>query len=134
MASLSNVQFDIEPNATDINRVNLKIEYDVTFDNFDVATNLRYRQLCNLVGIDSANDTAAAGPDDILQTFFLESVSADSVSVRHQSGVFTVPRAALNEDQGSIPNPDELRMRVRIEPVLPANQSANSNIRTVTIT
>lgn len=131
MASLSNVDLRIEANTADLNKLDVTIEYDVNFDDFDRATEIGYRQRYVLLGVDDPAEGPI--PEQLLRTFFGNVISAGGTSVLHQSQTFAVPRSALNEDLLAGQNPDELKVRCEIEPLLPQRRSRTSPVRKITI-
>jgi hypothetical protein len=100
------------------------VELNIRFDEFDISTGLRYRQRCVLSGVDDASEDGTA----VLRTFFPDVVSAGGAALLHRSEVFNLPRSVLNEDLPPGQNPDELRMRCEIDPLLPRLQSATSDV------
>lgn len=111
------------------------VNYNIFFNGFDVTTNLFYRKVYVLIGVDTPAiltgpppDPPAAGPNDTLATINFTAVRANGVVVSPQNDTFSVARATADEDNPPIPNPDELQVRVELQPLLPVNVANNSNI------
>lgn len=128
MAQIGPVTLQITPDPVNINRLNLTVNYDIIFTPFDITTNLPYRRVYTVIGVDAPPDPPAAGGDDTLAIIFFNDVTAGGVAVRPQNDTISVARATADEDQPPIPNPDELRVRVELQPRLPVNAVGNSNI------
>jgi hypothetical protein len=106
------------------------VEYTVTFDAFDKASDMPYAETVRLIGDDTGTgDPAAAGPDDALltmvPTFLFPSIVRASMVVAPATTLArthtrTVSNAVLDEDKPPIPNPDETRAVVTLTPVFPS--------------
>lgn len=100
------------------------VTYDILFSKTDQKKEQTYEEECRLIGDDThAADPPAAGGDDTLEflsPLFNKDVKAgkkETLSRRHKKSF----RAQdLNEDLGTIPNPDEIRALVTLRPVAPA--------------
>jgi hypothetical protein len=120
MASITTPVLSIVPSAKDLARADVTVKYTVTFDAFDIASGQPYHAHIDLRGDDTGTgDGVAAGADDQLWFFGAGDISAGGVAGHPQSATFSVPVGALDEDTGSIPNPDEIRANVTLTP-LPA--------------
>ena len=87
-----------------------------------------YEEECRIIGDDThAADPPAAGGDETLEfvtPLFNKAVKPgkkDTVSRRHKKSFWALD---LNEDQGDIPNPDEIRALVTLRPAPPSNRKA----------
>jgi hypothetical protein len=109
----------------------IEVEYDIVFNSFDQNSNQPYTELCRLIGDDTGIVPAEDGTDDLIpggQLFpgiiilppFNQVASNGQASV-HRTRTRTLPLNALNEDQGAVPNPDELRAQVTLTPVQPVS-------------
>ncbi|MCA1684007.1 MAG: right-handed parallel beta-helix repeat-containing protein, partial [Actinobacteria bacterium] len=97
------------------------VMYDINFSEVDVQSNQVYSEECRLIGVDvGVDDPPAAGADDtlgFLTPLFNDNTTPEGGSAtlsRHFTKTFR--RATVDEDKGSIPNPDELRARVTLTP------------------
>lgn len=103
------------------------VTYDIRFSATDVKKKQAYEEECRIIGDDSnpADAAAAAGGDDTLEfvtPLFNKAVKpgkTDTVSRRHKKSFRALD---LNEDQGHIPNPDEIRARVTLRPAPPSKR------------
>ena len=81
-------------------------------------------------------DPLTTGADDLLgyvTPLFLRNTRSDGQPVLARQFTKSFPGAAINEDRGDVPNPDELYARVTLTPVAPATVTAQSNTVTVEI-
>lgn len=98
----------------------VKVDYIVTFDAFDRASNQPYRTVVTLVGDDTS--PGEDGTDDVIGPIAFGLVQAGdppqfAQSVSH---TITLSNALLNEDQPPVPNPDEIRATVTLTPRAPS--------------
>jgi hypothetical protein len=104
------------------------VTYDIKFSATDVKNKQSYEEECRIIGDDThAADPPAAGGDETLEfvtPLFNKAVKpgkTDTVSRRHKKSFRALD---LNEDQGDIPNPDEIRALVTLRPAPPSNRKA----------
>ena len=104
------------------------VTYDIKFSATDVKNKQSYEEECRIIGDDThAADPPAAGGDETLEfvtPLFNKAVKPgkkDTVSRRHKKSFRALD---LNEDQGDIPNPDEIRALVTLRPAPPSNRKA----------
>jgi len=103
------------------------VTYDIRFSATDMKNKQAYEEECRIIGDDSnAGDAAAgAGGDDTLEfvtPLFNKDVKpgkTEMVSRRHKKSFRALD---LDEDKGSIPNPDEIRARVTLRPAPPSKR------------
>jgi hypothetical protein len=103
------------------------VTYDIKFSATDVKNKQAYEEECRIIGDDTNPSDAAAGAggDDTLEfitPLFNKAVKpgkTDTVSRRHKKSFRALD---LNEDVGSIPNPDEIRALVILTPAPPSNR------------
>lgn len=134
MAQIGPVTLQITPNPTNINLLDFTVNYNIFFNAFDVTTNLIYRKVYVVIGVDTPPDPATAGGNDTLATFTnFGTVRANGVAASPQNDTISVARATADEDNPPIPNPDELLVRVELQPLLPANTARNSNIVSINL-
>ena len=117
--------------------------YDIDFDFFDNATNLRYKHVVELIGDDTnvAGDPPSSAPDDVLATLRSEVVRAGEAPAMNDNGLPRLrvnltevfAKSTLNEDIGN-PNPDEIRIKVTLTPLLPVQTVRESNLYLESIT
>jgi hypothetical protein len=102
-------------------RSNINVKYVVTFDHYDVASDQPYHAHIDLAGDDTGTgDGSTAGGDDQLYLYGAGDIwASQGTNPRVFSNNFSVPTSALNEDSGSIPNPDEIRAVVTLTPLAP---------------
>lgn len=131
MASIGDVVLKItnRPGGTE---AVVDVRYDIVFDSYDQNSNQVYAEVCRLMGDDTIlGDPPAAGTDDTLgfltPLFFRNTRSDGQPSLsRHWTRTFRL--ADLDEDRGPIPNPDEIRALVTLNPLPPAATSRESNV------
>ena len=105
-------------------KATVEVTYDILFSQTDIKKKQAYEEECRLIGDDTHRaDPPAAGGDDTLEflsPLFNKAVKpgkTETVSRRHKK---TFRALDLNEDTGSIPNPDEVRALVTLRPAAPA--------------
>lgn len=123
----------------DLDNREVHATYVIDFDFFDNATNLRYE----LIGDDTnvAGDPASAAPDEVLATLRSDVVRAGEAPAVNGNGLPQLPvditqefaKSTLNEDIGT-PNPDEIRVKVTLTPLLPVQIVRESNLYLESIT
>lgn len=140
MATVSTPNLVVTPK---LDNRELQVIYDIDFDFFDNETNLRYRHVVEAIGDDTnvAGDPASSAPDDVLTKLRDEVVRASDAQDQNGNGLprfhveFTelVAKSTLNEDIGN-PNPDEIRVKVTLTPLLPVQVVRESNLYLESIT
>jgi hypothetical protein len=141
MASVSNITLaiDVVNNGANL-EANVTVEYDITFSSYDQNSNQPYTEFCRLIGDDTGITPAEDGVDDAIpggQLFpagpfpfpfpVLNTIASDGRASVHRRHTKTLPLSALNEDQPPVPNADELRAQVTLNPVLPVALVRESN-------
>ncbi len=129
MASIGPVELKVTLRGDD---AFVKVSYEVAFDSFDQNSNQPYVEVCQLIGDDTATGDPPA-PDHTLG--FLTPLSAtivqsDGKPTLKRTWKKTFRKTDLDEDRGSMPNPDEIRAVVTLTPVQPAAAKAESNLVT----
>ncbi len=121
MARISAIKLDVKVKG---DKATVDVRYDVLFSQTDVKKKQAYEEECRLIGDDThVGDPPAAGGDDTLEflsPLFNKPVKpgkTETVSRHHKK---TFRALDLNEDVGSIPNPDEIRALVTLRPIEPA--------------
>ena len=121
MARIGAIQLDVKVKGE---KATVDVKYDILFSQTDQKKQQAYEEECRLIGDDThAGDPPAAGGDDTLEfltPLFNKPVKPgknETVS-RHIKKTFRA--LDLNEDTGSIPNPDEIRALVTLRPAAPA--------------
>jgi len=102
------------------------VTYDIKFSKTDIKNKQAYEEECRIIGDDThAGDPPEAGGDDTLEfvtPLFNKDVKPgtnETLSRRHKKSF----RARdLDEDTGSVPNPDEIRALVVLRPAPPSNR------------
>ena len=148
MASISNLILDIEVVNDGANLVaNVTASYRINWSSYDQNSNQPYRESCVLIGDDTGITPAEDGTDDSIVggTLFPQLLFPPFPAVNGGGGgiaspliplfgttasngqAFTdrvhtksIPLGSLDEDPGSLANPDEIRAQVTMTPVLPA--------------
>jgi len=121
MAKIGPVQLKVDVKGA---KANVEVAYDILFSKTDQKRRQAYAEECRLVGDDTnANDPPGAGGDDtigFITPLFNKNVAASDTPTlsRHIKKSFRT--ADLDEDRGSIPNPDEIRALVRLQPAPPS--------------
>lgn len=137
MAGVSNLTLAIQvvnngPNL----EAKIEVEYDIVFNSFDQNSNQPYAESCRLIGDDTGILPPEDGVDDQIPggTLFpifpippFNQVASNGAASVHRVRTKTLPLNNLNEDQGAIPNPDELRAVVTLTPVVPVAVSRESS-------
>jgi hypothetical protein len=103
------------------------VTYDIRFSATDVKNKQGYQEECRIIGDDTNPSDAAAGAggDDTLEfvtPLFSKPVKpgdTNTVSRQHHKSFRALD---LNEDTGSIPNPDEIRALVILTPAAPSKR------------
>jgi hypothetical protein len=137
MAQIANLT--LSPIVVNVANATVTVDYDIQYSAGDVASRQPYAEVCQLIGDDTGvGDPVTAGADDtilngLLSPFFSQVASDGVVTVQHRHFTKTVALQALNEDQGAIPNPDEIRAKVTLTPILPATTTRESNLQTLNI-
>ncbi len=121
MARIGPVKLDLKIRGE---KATVDVTYDILFSQTDIKKKQTYEEECRLIGDDThRGDPAQAGGDDTLEflsPLFNKPVKpgkTETLSRRHKKTFRTLD---LNEDQGSIPNPDEVRALVTLRPTEPA--------------
>ena len=101
------------------------VTYDIVFSQRDLQSSQVYSEVCRLIGDDTGvGDPPAAGGDDTLgfltPLFNNDTTPQGGTSRLSRHFMKTFRASALNEDRGSIPNPDEIRAAVTLTPLQPA--------------
>jgi len=125
MARISAVQLTVKVKGE---TASVDVKYDILFSQTDLKKKQAYEEECRIIGDDThAGDPATAGGDDTLEfitPLFAKDIKPGknaTVSRRHKKSF----RARdLDEDTGSIPNPDEIRALVTLRPAPPATGKA----------
>jgi hypothetical protein len=118
-------------------KAEVDVTYDISFDEYDQKTDQVYVEVCKLIGDDTGTgDELDAGPDDVigyLTPLFFRNTRANGARTlaRHFTKVFRT--ADLNEDRGTVSNPDEIRALVTLTPVMPSAVKRESNLVTAEI-
>jgi hypothetical protein len=110
----------------------VEVTYDINFDTYDQHSDQAYQEVCRLMGDDTiVGDPPAAGTDDTLgfltPLFFRDTRSGGQATLTRQWKK-TFRMADLDEDRGDIPNPDEIRALVTLNPIPPAASRRESNV------
>lgn len=117
------------------NEAKVDVTYEITFDSYDQHSNQAYVEVVRLMGDDTnVGDPESAGADDTLgfvTPLFLRNTRSDGQATLPRQFSKTFPKATIDEDRGTVPNPDELYARVTLTPVAPATATAQS--KTVTV-
>ena len=127
MASVSTPNLDVE--IQNDNR-QLNVDYTITFDAFDQASQLSYKHVTQVIGDDTnvAGDPSTVAPDDVLETIINDVVQANGATSLPVTIQHVVGKSKLNEDTGSAFNPDEIRVKVTLTPILPLQIVRESNL------
>jgi hypothetical protein len=118
MARIGPVKLDLKIRGE---KATVDVTYDILFSQTDIKKKQTYEEECRIIGDDTHRaDPPEAGGDDTLEflsPLFNKPVKpkgeAETLSRRHKK---TFRALDLNEDQGSIPNPDEVRALVTLRP------------------
>ena len=114
------------------NEAFVDVTYDLTFDSYDQHSNQAYVEVCRLIGDDTATGDPP-GPDQPLgfvTPMFVTDTAANGQATLKREWSKTFRKTDLDEDRGTVPNPDEIRAVVSLTPVQPAAASRESNLVT----
>ncbi len=113
----------------------VEVSYEIAFDTYDQHANQAYVEVCRLIG-DDTNTGDPPGPDQtlgFLTPLFVTNTASDGKPTVKRDWKKTFRKSDLDEDRGTVPNPDEIRATVTLTPVQPAATSRESNLVTKTI-
>lgn len=129
MARIGQVTLAVEPAGAE---AKVEVTYEVTFDDFDQHSNQPYVEVCRLVGDDTlAADPADTAPDDtlgFLTPLFFRSTRSDGNPSLSRHFTKTFRMRDLDEDLGTVNDPDEIRAVVTLTPVVPSAVARESNL------
>ena len=121
MARIGPIKLDLKIKGE---KATVDVTYDILFSQTDLKKKQAYEEECRLIGDDThAADPPAAGGDDTLEfltPLFNKPVKAGKTETVSRHIKKTFRALDLDEDQGSIPNPDEIRALVTLRPAPPA--------------
>ena len=121
MARIGAIQLDVRVRGE---KATVDVKYDILFSQTDQKKRQAYEEECRLIGDDThAGDPPAAGGDDtvgFLTPLFNKPVKPGTTETVSRHIKKTFRALDLNEDAGSIPNPDEIRALVTLTPAPPA--------------
>jgi len=122
MAKIGPIKLKIDSKGAE---ATVDVTYNVIFDDKDRTTKQAYEEECRIIGDDTnATDGPKAGGDDTLEfvtPLFNKEITSDKDGTIERHFTKTFRRQDLNEDQGDIPNPDEIRALVTLLPTTPAS-------------
>ncbi|MGI8686610.1 MAG: hypothetical protein ACR2MO_16225 [Acidimicrobiales bacterium] len=130
MATIGEVVLKIT-NQPDKKTAVVEVTYDINFDSYDQGSDQVYQEVCRLIGDDTnVGDPQSAGTDDTIgfltPLFFRNTRAGGQAKLsRHWNKTFRM--ADLDEDRG-IPDPDEIRALVTLNPIPPAASMRESNL------
>jgi len=110
----------------------VEVTYEITFDSYDQHSDQAYVEVCRLIGDDTGTGDPP-GPDQtlgFLTPLFVTSTRSDGQPTLARDWKKTFRKTDLDEDRGTVPNPDEIRAVVTLTPVQPAAVSRESNLVT----
>jgi len=129
MAKIGPVTLKVEPKGVE---AKVEVAYDITFDDFDQKSNQPYVEVCRLVGDDTlAGDPAEAAPDEtigFMTPLFFRDTRSDGKPSISRAFTKTFRMRDLDEDRGTVPDPDEIRAMVTLTPVVPSAATRESNL------
>ncbi|MGH9263778.1 MAG: hypothetical protein ACRD1D_03715 [Acidimicrobiales bacterium] len=118
MARISPIKLDVKVKGDE---ATVNVRYDILWSQTDLKNKQAYEEECRLIGDDThAKDPATAGGDDTLEfltPLFNKPVKPGKNETTSRRVKKTFRAADLNEDVGSIPDPDEIRARVTLRKV-----------------
>lgn len=128
--TISNVTLSI-PDVGD--RAHVSVEYDVQFSDTDVLTNQAYEETFSLIGDDTGEDGVNDQISMGLVVLPYRTVRPNGAASVHRSLSVYVDWENLNEDLPTGQNPDEIKAKVTLTPILPATVKEFSNVVEKTI-
>ena len=115
-----------QPNLTivkDTANAKITVKYTITWDAFDQATNLAYRDRAILIGDDTNSDGDDQSPgDDVLTSVgATTTLSSNGAQEKVVERTKTIALSLLNEDKNlnAAGNDDEIRVKVFLTPQVP---------------
>ncbi len=108
----------------------VEVSYEIAFDSYDQNANQAYVEVCRLIGDDTGTGDPP-GPDQVLgflTPLFVTSTAANGKPTLKRTWKKTFRKTDLDEDRGTVPNPDEIRAAVSLTPVQPSVATAESNM------
>jgi hypothetical protein len=151
MASVSNLTLDIEVVNDGANLVaNVTASYRINWSSYDQNSNQPYRESCVLIGDDTGITPAEDGTDDSIpngtlfpQLLFppfpvvsgglaspliplFNTTASNGQPFTDRVHAKTINLSNLDEDAGSLANPDEIRAQVTLTPQLPTTVTRES--------
>jgi hypothetical protein len=140
MATIAGVSLKIE---RDVANARVTVEYTIAWSGFDRASNQPYHEIVQLIGDDTLAPSGILaviedGVDDDVAGGLLSVpggsvVQSDGRVSLPRSFVRVIPLASLNEDRSALQNPDEIRAKVTLAPVLPSTVSVESDLVSLTL-
>lgn len=121
MARIGAIKLDVKIKG---DQTTVDVKYDILFSKTDLKKKQSYAEECRVIGDDThAGDPATAMGDDTLEfltPLFSKPVKAGTKETVSRRVKKTFRALDLDEDTGSIPNPDEIRAQVTLTPEAPA--------------
>ena len=129
MATIGPVELKIRMRG---NEAHVGVTYEIAFDSYDQHSDQPYVEVCRLIGDDTGTGDPPA-PDHTLgfvTPLFVTNTASNGEATLKREWTKTFRKTDLDEDRGSMPNPDEIRAIVTLTPVLPTATKAESNLVT----
>jgi hypothetical protein len=137
MARITRVTLD--PITVDVANAIVDVEFDVEFSRSDKDANTPYKMVCTLLGEDvfpgvpEDFEFDQVIPNGVLTPVGGQTIRADGQNLQTFHFNKTLELENLNEDFDSEDNPDEIKARVTLTPVIAHATEADSNLQTLTI-
>jgi hypothetical protein len=125
----------LDPIRVDVGNAIVDVHVDVSYSRSDKDANTPYKMVCTLLGHDPAGgEFGEDAVDDVIPNGTLTPVGgqiirADGLNLQTFDFNTTVALDDLDEDFFGAANPDEIKARVDLTPILPRATKAQSRVR-----
>ncbi|MGH3941075.1 MAG: hypothetical protein ACRDTG_21035 [Pseudonocardiaceae bacterium] len=118
MATIRNLQLEVQLNGGPNDPVRVVVDYDIVFNSLDRNENVRYRELARVIGDDTGipGDILNAG-DDLLRVMLDQVTETAGQQAVRRHLERTISRSTANEDPSGFAPKDELRAEVSLRDV-----------------
>lgn len=137
MARITNLELD--PIAVDVANATVDVHFTVQYSRSDQDANTPYKLLCQLKGHDPGGEFGEDAEDDEIPNGLLtpaggQTIRSDGQASQQFDLNTTLALGDLDEDFLGGADPDEIKAKVTLTPILPEKTSAESNVRSLDAT
>lgn len=127
----------LDPIAIDVANATVDVHFTINYSRSDQDANTPYRMVCTLLGDDPGGEFGEDAVDDVISNGTLtpaggQVIRSDGLETQQFDLHTTLALSDLDEDLIGSADPDDIKARVTLTPILPSASSAESNIRRVT--